>query len=208
MAITLAQYRTRVYDRLGLPTTDAHVPAAQVTSALNAALGEYATEYDWPWLYAEATINAVVNTQGYALPTGYTRTLYVVDPTNNADLEYRPRRALTPYDGETGRPRFYSGLVGTLTLWPTPDGTYTLTHGYVKAETEMVADGDTILLPDQFAGFLVNIAARKIALRRKDTELHRLLSEEHTAWLARLRNEVRRTAFLGRVRAFDRGYGT
>lgn len=207
-AITHTQFRTRVYDRLGLPTDDGHVTTAQVTSALNAALQEYATEYDWPWLQAEETITTVADDGGYALPTRYGRTLYVTNKATQADLEYRPQRALTAYWGETGEPRFYSGLWGELTLHPTPDAVYTLTHGYVRSEAEFSADGDTALLPDAFADFLVLIAARKIALRRKDVEMHRLLSDEHAAWLSRLRNEVRRTAFLGRVKAFDRGFGT
>lgn len=206
--ITHAQYRTRVYDRLGLPTTDGHVTSAQVTSALNAALQEYATEYDWPWLQAEETVTTAADDEGYALPTRYARTLYVLNDADNENLEYRPAQALVQYAGRTDRPLYYSGLWGELVLSPTPDAVYTLRHGYVRAEAEFSADGDTALLPDAFAEFLVTIAARKIAVRRKDTELHRLLSDEYQAWVTRLRNEVRRTAFLGRVRAFDRGFGT
>lgn len=204
-ALTLADYRARVYDKLGLPTTDGHVTTAQVNAALNAALQEYATEYDWPWLQSEATITTVAGTQTYALPARYTRTLYLIDGDGQGELEYRPRRQLAAYEGETGRARFYSGLVGTVALYPEPNDAVTLTHGYVISEAEMDDDADTILLPDAYADFLVTIAARKIALRRKDTELKRLLDEEHTQWLGRIRNEQRRTMFLGGVKAIDRG---
>lgn len=204
-AITHAQYRARVYDKLGLPTSDGHVTTAAVTQALNAALQEYATEADWPWLQSEVTVTSASGTATYALPTRYARTLYVIDSSGQYELEYRPPRPLATYEGETDRPRFYSGLVGTLKLVPTPNGVYSYRHGYVVSEAEFSADGDVALLPDAYADWLVTIAARKVAVRRKDPELKSMLDAESGQWLQRMRNEVRRTAFLGGVVAVDRG---
>lgn len=202
---TRLQLQERVYSRLGLPTDDGHVTATAVQEALRAALQEYATEADWPWLLSEETITTVSGTRTYALPTGYVRTVYLIDASGTAELEYRPRRQLSSYEEDQDRPRFYTGLVGTIALYPKPNGVYTLTHGFVRSEPELTTDGSTPLIPDAFSDFIVVLAARKIAVRRKDAEHKQLLDVEYAQWLQRLLNEQRRTAFLGGVKAVFRG---
>lgn len=199
----LAGLRQEVLSRLGLPANDAMAATADLNRAINAALTEYAVEFDWPWLALETTLTTVNGTRTSALPTRFVRALYAY--VGDEELEYRSMRDVIPYVGDSDQPRFYTGSAGSIVWVPTPNGAYDVVFGYVQSEPVLTADGDTPLLPAPYHDYIVVKAARKIATRLKDTEMVTLLRAEEQDWLRLMRGEARRTASPGRLHYFYRG---
>ena len=205
MANTRADLRTKVYERLGLPTTDGLITTTVVNSAINAALENYSSNGVWPWLVSEVAINTVAGTATYALPTNHVRTLYLLDTSAFRELNYRPRRMLASYGTLTGKPLYYCYVGMNLRLAPTPDGVYALTHGIRIPDPELTADGSIPLIPTQYSDYIVTIAARLLAVRLKDTELLNILRGEERAWEQRLERVQIQTSAYGRPNTALRG---
>lgn len=199
----LAGFRAEVLSRLGLPTDDTMAATADLDKAINAALAEYAVEGDWPWLQTEVTINTVSGTPTSPLPTRFVRALYA----RIGDEELLPRsyNEMIQYANDTDQPRYFTGTTGLIRWVPTPNAVYAVVFGYVQNEVPLVGTTDTPLLPSPYHDYLTVKAARKMAERLRDGPLLQMLRASEAEWMAKLKADQRRTAGLGRVRAFFRG---
>lgn len=196
--MNLGQLRAAVYERLGVPTTDAFYTSAVMLSLINQALHFNETEYPWPWLEKTATIATINGTSAYATPTGYRSTIAVVD-ANGMELDHVPAKTVHMLLGASGAPKMYDVLGGNVRLVPVATGAQNYTHIYIGGEVDLAADSDTPLLPSIFHPAIVEYAAY-IAFRRmpgKQGDAGAALAA-YQGWLEQMKVEaVRYSADMG-----------
>ena len=180
--------KANVLDRVGLPSTDGLAADASLGKAVNAAVQRYSTRRAWPWLYSEpATVPTVAGTATVATPTCQ-RILWV--GINGDELERRQRPDLLRYGtlttAFTGRPYVWAPGNSLVHFAPTPDAVYAVQFGVTLVEPALSSGTDVPLLPVQFHDYLVVMASRYIAVRRKDSELLAVLKDEEREWEAAL----------------------
>lgn len=163
--MNLAESRDAVYLRTGYSSDDGLLTPERVTQCLRSALNFIASEHDWDWLQATETLTTTANTAYVTPGSTWVRTTHLTGPSN-ADVtrvgwtDYRSYPA-----SSTGQPTTWSDRFGRLYLWPVPDGSYALTHDFIRTETTLLADTDEPLMPDQFQDGWIEYAAY-LALRR------------------------------------------
>lgn len=194
---TLTNLIARVYEAVGLPTTDGMITSSAVTSAINRGLERIATEKDWPWLEFTTTHSTVAGTNTITPPTGWTRTQFLY--IGSTELELRQRRDLIRFAEVTGQPTLYAEQGDTILLAPTPAAVHTVNHGYIKKENVLSSGSDTTLLPAEYALLAVAAAGALVARRLRDSHMEKMFEEEYSREFSKLIDNVRRTASLGRV---------
>lgn len=195
---TLTNLIARVYEAVGFPTDDGTITSSAVTSFLNRALERIATEKDWPWLEFTTTHSTAAGTATITPPTGWTRTQFLY--IGSSELELRQRRDLIRLAEVTGRPTLYAEQGDTLVLAPTPNGVYTVNHGYIKKENVLSSGSDTTLIPTEYAQLVVAGAGANVARRLRDRQMEKMFEDEYARELSKVVDNVRRTAALGRVK--------
>lgn len=179
-------------DRAGLPSTDGMAQDQTLGRAVNAAIQQLSGWRSWPWLYTEATASTVAGSTVVTLPVAATHVHFVA--LGSDVLDRRQRGDLFRFqDGGQGRPtRWSSHDMNSVSVACTPDDAYVLTFGLTKVEPGLTGSSDTPLLPVQFHDLLAVLAARYLAVRKRDTELTRLLDAEVSEW----RKSLDRAALL------------
>lgn len=205
----LAALRTKVLDRIGVPSTDPQFPTALLNRFVNDAVHFIETDHDWPWLDASATITTAAGTSTYAFPADYRRTRSILAPSGG-QLVPMPRYAIDelddrwPTSGARGRPAGWGVDGEQIVLRPVPNAALTLTHRYVKAEPDLAVDADTPLMPSAFHPAIAEVATW-MALRR-DQQDPRAVSAwaawagEQTGWRYKMLDDSRRYQGPARVR--------
>lgn len=207
LALTLNDYDIRLNDRIGgvPPENRVRLTTAVRYRAINDALQQVSLERAWPWLRASATISVVGGTATYSLPARFLMTDSIVDPSIGFALRRLSAIEIAELIG-TGRPEVYH-VDGTLiTLGPSPDGSYTLTHTYRAAEPALSASTDTPLIPDAFALGVVSYAA---ALCFRTEQLPDLATEafsDYGSWLRRAQDNVNMSREPIKVRVRPGGF--
>jgi hypothetical protein len=193
MATTLAQLKTKVIHKLGETTDDGMLD--NLVESINAGLQQMATEFDWPWLVASTTISTVADTTDYSMPTNATRIREII--YRDGTLTAVQLAELTRYDDISGgEPALFYIQNSTIKIAPIPDGVYVLTVEYVKAESVLSGDSDTILCPDWYSDMVVVYAAIEEARRRQNAALTKLLENSRDQWIQRIRDNIQRTKNL------------
>lgn len=205
----LSELRTKVLDRIGVPSTDPNFPAALLTRLVNDAMHFIETDYDWPWLHASATITTTEGIDGYSLPVEYyRRSRGVLAPssgTPNPLAEFSIDELDNRWPTNTSGTPAAWGIEGQqLVLRPVPNGAFTLTHRYVMAEPDLVNDSDTPLMPPAFHAAIADVAAW-MALRRDQQDPRAVSawaawSNEQSGWRRKMLDDARRYRGPARVR--------
>lgn len=191
---TAAQLATKVRQRVGVTSADGAASDTIVFGMLNAAVKRVALMHDWPWLEASETISVTAGTNEYT-PGNTWRTTLRLYRDGYPDLEYRQPRDMQGFisDGQTGPPLMYTVERGKIVLAPIPDTSYTLTHVFIRTETEIDDAADVPLVPTWAEDLVVAVAAHMLAASMRDSGLMKMLEAEARDMLAVLRDEVRRS---------------
>ena len=139
--------RGRAFDYSQIRSDDGDFADADMLVLGNAAIQHLSTKHDWPWLYEEATISAVVGTRDYSIATldaDWTKTAWMgID-------EYKPMLPISLREAHewsnvnrTGRPLYFAHVGNTsIRIAPYPNQAYTINVGYYQAETPLTGDAD------------------------------------------------------------------
>lgn len=173
--------KANALDRAGLPSSDGLAQSSTLGLAVNHAVQRVAGMRLWPWLYSEASANTVAGTAALALPVPAYRIHFLA--IEGDVLDRRQRGDLVQWSDSEGQPnRWAPKGSGYVLLSPTPDAVYAVTFGLTIVEPVLSTGTDTPLLPVQFHDMLVCLAARYLAVRRKDSELVAILEGEIKGW--------------------------
>ena len=142
----------RIQQGLGFRTDLSDV----IISALQEAQGEFERAQTLPWflISEDQTFTATALSPTVALPTSFLRIVEEESPhftttgTTPTFLVKKPfDEALQYYLGvSNGRPQAYTLRSASISLWPTPDITYTLAWSYYKAGTALTSDIENVWL--------------------------------------------------------------
>lgn len=183
--------KSNALDRAGLPSSDGLAGATSLGLAVNYAVQRIAGMRLWPWLYSEATANTVADTATLALPVPAYRVHFLA--IEDDILDRRQRGDLVRTNDDTGQPnRWAPKGSSSVLLSPTPDAVYAVTFGLTIVEPVLVAGTDIPVLPVQYHDLIVCMAARYLAVRRKDAALVGILDAEIKDW----RESLDRAAIL------------
>ena len=111
------------------------------------------------------------------------------------------RGMITAINAETGAEPFYYTVLGSNTLYLSPNPTAALTLTYVATLDEAALSGDssTPLLPSAYTELLVLASLIPLAVRLHDGELLNMAKNEYRTAIDEARDEVRRTRQLPSV---------
>lgn len=156
--MTLATMQTSLRVRLGVPTDDALFTDTVLASLLNDALHAIEVKHDWPWLEAVETIATASGTANYSPASGWMRTVNVTI-SGRPPLERVGINELDMLLGTTGDPKYYGIFAEKIEVRPVPTTILSMTHRYIKKETDLASAGDTPLIPASFTPAVVALAA-------------------------------------------------
>lgn len=200
--------------RIGLNFDDGLLDTSNpdgVLSVLNGALSELASDYDWPFLYAEVPLNLNQGQDVYPVPSGWLRTGFIVLKDSGNELVWRQRRAHFEFPSP-GEPRAFDTLGDRLLIAPTPDQAYRAVHGYYEHFEHIERDDDgyptleaqladtDLDVPAPFDHLLVLYVAKNIALLIKDRELYQMFQTEIADIKAKNDDNRRRQQSTGRIK--------
>lgn len=196
------QLRESVYDRLGVPQTDATNTTAVVDRLVNAALHQIEVMHEWPWLQASTTISATSGTGSYPVPTDWLRTRYLqID--QDAPLEgYEIGELIKRWPDSTtrGRPEEYAIDGDAVLLRAIPDTSYTVTHYYIKREPDLTADDQSPLMPASFHDAIAEKAAEISFRRSGQTDRASVCHAAFGEWEQRMQDDRRRRSGTARIK--------
>jgi hypothetical protein len=156
---------------------------------LNEALRRVARRARLPTLEAVQAYSTVASTATLALPTDEVsvislRDTALRDPLTSLDINDIDDASLA-----SGRPYAYALFGGGITLYPTPDGVYSLELRYRKLTGQFSGDGDTtttVSFPDDYADVLVAYARWKLYRAEDDPNMKSMWEAEYRQQLAEM----------------------
>lgn len=159
--ITLATLIARIR-RLGAYERSTVFTPTFITERINSALGEYADLLDERWEGYRDTTGTVATVSGtatVALPADFlkARAIDLLDGTVYRALTRLQIKQTYGYTS-TGKPTGYLHVGANLELFPTPNAVYTIRLRYVPTITVLVADADTIDVPNGWEDFIIHTA--------------------------------------------------
>jgi len=199
----LTDIRDLVREATRFDSSDASLTDSNLTSLINRGLKAIATEHDWPWLYAETTISAVVGTRDYNFPTGATQISFV-SFEDDGPFVVKQLKELQRYNDTTitGQPYMFAPVgVTSIRIAPYPDQAYTLDVGYYQDESVLSGDTNEPLLPDAYDEMLVAYVVKLVGMRIGNVEMSRSGASEYREWVSRTRDNVKVTSVLPRPTA-------
>lgn len=194
--------RTRAFAYSRIRSDDGDFADADMLILINGALQNLSTKHEWPWLYAEDTISAVIGTRDYNVPTGWTKTAWLsIDATG-------PFQVLTMKEMQrwndaniTGKPQYFSHVGDTsIRIAPFPNQAYTVNVGYYIAETVMTGDSDTPLFDDAYEDYVIWEVVRRMGDRKGDDAMVRRAEKHLAEWEQDIADNVQRSKAMPRVR--------
>lgn len=155
--MNLSQLVTALETRVGIPTDDGLFTTTVKNSLVNIAARKVARSSDWEWMQATQSGTTTADTRRYDLPADFDR-IRDRDALIYQSITW-PLRSIDELDADAG---LYAWAIddGQLVLSPTPANTgdaYTL-H-YIKVETTLASDSDTLALPSRYHDVIVSYAA-------------------------------------------------
>ena len=193
MTVTLAGYRTRVMNRLGVPTGDSFFPPHVLTDAINQALATIEEESYWPW--SEVVVNTSISAGSATLvlpdDCRAVKSLYV---GGHELAQVSLTDALRWPASTTGLPGVWAPSGNTMVaLRPIASGDTDITVVYYRQQDQLVQDTDVAMLPDRFAPAVVSKAAELCARREDDGPAQAMHLADYSSWLTRMRKSLRST---------------
>ena len=187
--LDVAEIIEEAYERCGLEMRTGY-DARTARRSLNLMFADWANRGLNMWTVNQATVSVTSGTATYTLSSDYVDLLEVVlRNSNNVDFTLtqmsRSEYLTIPNKGTTGQPSQYffdRQTTPTITLWSTPDASYTLVYYYVRR----IQDADALVnttdapfrfLPCMAAGLAYYISVKKAPDRIKLTEKEQELKE-------------------------------
>lgn len=191
--LTLATLIARVR-QLGDYENSTVFTSAVITPWVNEAIGEYCDlldEHFDGYRDTSGVANTIANVATVALPADFlkARAIDLLYSGSYTRLRrFQPGAQTLGYDATKGRPVGYLHVGTNLELFPTPDAVYTVRLRYVPSAPVLVADGDSIDVPNGWEAMIVHSA-----LLRCDQREERPTSERLAA-IDRARARIMRAA--------------
>ena len=171
--LDVAEIIEEAYERCGLEMRTGY-DAKTARRSLNLMFADWANRGLNMWTVNQATVSVTSGTATYSLASDYVDLLEVVlRNSNSVDFTLtqmsRGEYLTIPNKGTTGQPSQYffdRQVTPTITLWATPDASYTLVYYYVRR----IQDADTLVnttdapfrfLPCMVAGLAYYLAIKK-----------------------------------------------
>lgn len=189
---TLTTLTARVLDRVASHAGDTFYSATRTTLAINTALQQITSEYDWPWLQTTATVTTTAGAASYALPADFLRTDNISRPQTGNQLSRRAVKEMRRFIAQ-GEPSMYAIYGSALHLRSIPDGVYSFTHDYYRIENTLTAGGDLTLVPDPFADGVVEYAAFLLYRGRKEPDKAADALNAYRMWVKRTQDNVKQS---------------
>jgi hypothetical protein len=203
-----SELRTAVYERTGEPSDSSLVTSTVLNGFIQSAIDLYSTQADWPWLQESASVAVSSGTATYAVPADWARTRFMRRddrfPLRAFSLEELYTR--WPDDASSGPPTEFAIDEETLIFRPTPDGSYSVTHGYLKNEPVLAADDASPLLPRRYHYGLVDYASYLVFRRTGNRTEAQLARDEWETWIRSMMDDRRRIDGPMRIRVRPGGW--
>lgn len=187
-AMTFLELQNRALKALNMSTAASTEPRTRVKEAINTWHRRILTRPQFARLLRDRqlTLTTVASTHTYTLASSVKRINGITDQTNDIPLRRRDLTWLRQQDPGldiSGQPVAYvflgqssSGLL-QVQLWPTPSSAYTYTVDYTAQYTDMSADTDEPLLPEDFHHVLA-LGAQADEWRRADDDRYGQLRQD------------------------------
>lgn len=188
MGLTLTEFRTAVYERTGLISTDTLVTTTVLDRLINRGLQRVAIEADWPWLQVADTW--AIDAASEVSPTGLLRIVSLVHSDTGEPLARHPVRLLHRVPTTiTGRPTLYGIFAGSVHFRYAPSGAFTLNRLYVKNEPTLAGAG-TSLVPEEFSQGVVEWVSAKALTLKRDFDRAQEAKADYKAWVLAARDNI------------------
>ena len=194
--LDVAEIIEEAYERCGLEMRTGY-DAKTARRSLNLMFADWANRGLNMWTVNQATVSVTSGTATYSLASDYVDLLEVVlRNSNSVDFTLtqmsRSEYLTIPNKGTTGQPSQYffdRQTTPTITLWATPDASYTLVYYYVRR----IQDADTLqntsdvpfrFLPCMVAGLSYYLSIKRAPERTQllksvyEEEFNRAMSED------------------------------
>ena len=171
------------YERCGLEMRTGY-DAKTARRSLNLMFADWANRGLNMWTVTQATKAITSGTASYAFDSSYVDLLEVV-LRNSSGIDYtlsqmsRSEYLTTPNKASTGQPSQYffdRQTIPTITLWSTPDASYTLVYYYVSRIQDVDAMVNTADTPFRFLPCMVAGLAYYLAMKKAPERVQLLKS--------------------------------
>lgn len=199
--MTFQNLQDRVMDRMKLSSTDART---RIKNHLNERYRAVATSCGLTSVrYGTVSLNTVDGTIDYDV-TGIIHPISVLYPAGNrVVIPKTPEffRGLDPGGEQEGDPKFWALLmskaaVASIRLHPEPDAVYALSISGIVPGTDMSANGDVPVLPEDFHDVLIFGACADELVKLEKLPLADAMEQKYEKRLRELRYFVSRAAYL------------
>ena len=184
MSLTYAQYKTAIWDALGVTDDDGYLPSSAMDSLFNAATRLVASTADWPWLASSTTMTATIGSDTLGtVPADAMLIHSVTDQTDGSSplsFVYPSTFLENKTLNQSGTPEDYTIIGSTLRVDPTPTEADTFDVLYRGSETVASTDADTFKIPDFLSQLYIYKTAELAAARNKDSEMRNLMRRMFT----------------------------
>lgn len=199
--------RSSLYHRCGLQSDDPTLTTQAANDAVNAAMHLIEAEQDWPWLSVRTSFTTEAGTDLYGTPPDWARTTSLRIASFPTFNEYQVDDLDDMFDDSTvGQPYAWAADADRLLLRPTPDGVYTIVHRYVRQEPDLTSDTQSPLMPAKFHAAIVDAAAWQALGGDREEGRAGACFQAYTNWLAKMRDDGRRSSKPGRIRSRPGGW--
>ena len=184
-----------IRNRVNLSADDARVTDANLLDFLNAAIQDVESQREWPWREKIESINltdAGGNSFTPAADWKTTLSFTLDDPPAVLQRKTWKWTRRLAWSDWTGVPAFYTEHAGTVYVYPSPDGNYTLRHRYLEVTDVLGSTSATVANPDWFDPILITKAASYVAQKLRDTELYQMLETQYKQQLKSFADDVSR----------------
>lgn len=200
--MTFLELQTSVMSRLNLTTTEART---RIKAFINQRYRSLQTSIGLGQVrFGSSTFPTVGGTNSYS-PTNLIKPMTLRIASVNVVLDERTMdqlRLMDPDLNQTGTPYFYAisnygASTCTLFLWPTPDIVYTVAYDGIVRGTEMVADGDIPVFPEDFHDILTLMASADELLHKEKPALSDKMEQKGIDRTKELRYFLAKSGYLG-----------
>lgn len=200
--MTFLELQNTTMARMNLTTTEAR---ARIKTFLNQRYRALQTSIGLGQVrFGSGTFPTVAGTYTYS-PTNLIKPLTLFLATQNWVLDERTMdqiRLMDPNLQSTGTPRFYAvqnfgASTITLYLWPKPDAIYTVNYDGILRGTDMAADGDIPVLPEDFHDILILMATADELLHKEKSALSDKMEQRGRDRTGELRYFLAKSSYLG-----------
>lgn len=194
MALTLTTLRARALDRVATHAGDTYYTTTRLDLAINAALQQITSEFDWPWLQTSLSFPLVNGVSSYALGATFLRLKSVTLSDIGQPLQ---QRSISEIDqiiaSVTGVPNVYAIFSGNLEVRPTPSAANTLLIRFYQVEPILVNPSDTALIPENYSDGVLDYVAYLLYRGRKEPDKSAEAFTGYRLWVKRTQDNVRQS---------------